>query len=142
MGNGVIPYGSDEQELFTDSNPAAMKMGSGETVGLTEKTIWTAMGTVSTTGGVVVKAAPGSGSRLVITRLKLQNESETETLVEVKTSTVDIERLLLEASKTMGESIVYPVDARPKGADNEAISLHLGGANQVGYTIHGYTEDV
>jgi hypothetical protein len=104
--------------------------------------IFTEIGTVSTTGGEAMRAAPGAGKRIVITRFKLQNESDVETLAEIKAGSTGIERLLLEGSKGMGESETYQPDARPRGGENEAIELHLDGANQVGYTLHGFEEDV
>jgi hypothetical protein len=107
-----------------------------------EKSVDYACGTVSSTGGVTVVNSPASGKRIVITRLKVQNESATETLAQVKAASTVLERLLLDATKGTGETLIYPIDARPKGGDAEAISIDLDGANQVGYTIHYYEEDV
>ena len=110
------------------------------TVGITEKTLSQATGTVSSSGDNEVIAAPGASTRIVVVKALIQNESETKTLVLVKSGSTTKRRLLLKGEYGFGALLEFDPGREWGLGANEALKLNLDGANQVGYTIDYYTE--
>lgn len=120
---------------------AALPAGSNTigTVGLAEKTIVFVTGTCSTSGDNTAIAAQGSGVKVVITGLWVQNESTSSTTIILKNGATAIARFL---AVNRGDALVLPVPtAREwKMTANTAFVINLSAANSCGYTIAYYTE--
>ena len=93
-------------------------------------------GTFNTSGDNTILAANAS-HYFVITHVTLQNESSTATTMQLKIGSTVWERVLGQ-NQGDGLEVTYDPEARPTGANNQAIILNLSGANSCGYTVHYY----
>lgn len=108
-------------------------------VGIAEKTIVLVTGTASTSGDNTLIAAQGSGVKIVVTAIMLQNESTSSTTYILKDGSTAKMRFLAN-NKGDGVAMALPLGREWKMTANTALVLNLSAANSTGYTIAYYTE--
>ena len=110
------------------------------TIGITEKTLSFATGTISTSGDNTVISAPGVGVKIVITALWVQNESTSSTTIIVKNGATAIARFF---AANRGDALIglVPTGREWKLSTNTALVVNLSAANSCGYTVVYYTEE-
>jgi hypothetical protein len=97
--------------------------------------------TISSSGDNEIQAAPGSGKRLRLAYLIVQNKSTTAVTIKVKFGSTQIAEVLAQ-NQGDGLTIEPERDVRPPGGDNEALIVNLSAAENVTVTAHTYEEDV
>lgn len=98
-------------------------------------------GTKSTSGDSELVAAPGSGVRVVVTGFVIQNESASATTMILKDGNSEHFRLLGQ-DQGDGLSREFSPGREWRLSDNQALNLNLSGANQCGYSVSYFTEEV
>lgn len=101
-------------------------------------------GTVASSGDNTVMdisalAGYSSGDRIVITAIRIQNESSTSTTVVIKNGATSIARVLCE-TKGSGVDRQYPVGRELRLSANADLVLNLSGANSIGHSIEYFLE--
>lgn len=96
--------------------------------------------TIASSGDNSVIAAPGSGQRLVIADLILQNESTVTTTSLVKAGAATHWRN--RAAENGGLALSFGMDEEWRLGDNEALVINLSGANSHGVSVRYYSEAV
>lgn len=94
--------------------------------------------TEADSGDNTVIAAPGTGLRLVIVDLVIQNESATATTVLVKSGSTTKWRSLLDQYRAFSLSAQQPYEFRL--GTNEALVVNLSGANSHGVSVRYFVE--
>lgn len=98
-------------------------------------------GTESTSGDTELVAAPGSGFRIVVTAFTMQNESGTATTMKMKDGNTDRFRIL---GQNQGDGIdrQFNLEQEWRLTENSALNFNLSGANQCGYNVSYFLENV
>jgi hypothetical protein len=104
------------------------------------KGISTVSGTKSSSGDNTLISAPGSGKRIVITFLMVQNKSSNAVTLKLKWSGGDQIREMLAQNQGDGFTNEPAPDARLRKT-NEDLVLNLSAAETVTYSVDYYTED-
>jgi hypothetical protein len=91
-------------------------------------------GTKSAAGNNTLLPAPGAGKRLVVHTIWVQNESSTDTTIQLIDQVARFRMLL-----TQHQFCVHD-DWRLN--ENTALTMNLSGANQIGYSIQYSIENV
>jgi len=110
-------------------------------VEIAEKTITTQATTEADSGDNTLVAGPGSGQRIVVSSIVVQNESATATTILLKSGANTKRRALLQ-NQGDGVAWSFPPGREWKLGDNEALIVNLSGANSHGVTVDYYTEAV
>jgi hypothetical protein len=97
-------------------------------------------GTKASSGANELVAAPGTGTRIVVKEIVVQNESSTETTAILKSATTAYWRGKLAANAAL--SIAFADGDEARLGTNEALNLVLDGANSHGYSVRYFTEAV
>ena len=97
--------------------------------------------TTSSAGDNVIIAAPGTGQRICIMSFSIQNESATPTTMILKDGSTDRFRFL---GQNQGDSMTWGwgLEQEWRLAENSALNLNLSGANQCGYNVAYFIENV
>lgn len=101
-----------------------------------------AEGTAASNGDNTLIAAPGSGFRLVIKDLVVQNESSTDTTVILKDGSASCWRALLLAVTADALPLSFAPGEEWRLSEDAALVLNLSGANSHGYSVRYFTEHV
>jgi hypothetical protein len=96
---------------------------------------------ISTSGDNTVIAAPAAGTRLVISALRIQNESATATTVLIKAGAGTTLARLRTATDGSGVSEVYPFGTELRLAAATAFVINLSGANAHGVSVQHWVEN-
>lgn len=96
--------------------------------------------TFATSGDNTIIAAPGSGQRLVVSDLIVQNESAVTTVSLVKAGATTHWRN--RAAENGGLALSFGMDEEWRLGDNEALVINLSGANTHGVSVRYYSEAV
>lgn len=98
-----------------------------------------AVGTKSASGDNELIAAPGTGKRIVIGGLLVQNESATATTVVLTSGGNSLMRALLPAQ---GDGVVRDMERGWQLDENDPLTLNLSGANSHGYSVAYWVEEI
>jgi hypothetical protein len=100
-----------------------------------------AVGLHAVVAPLAIVAAPGAGSRIVVSSFTIQNESATATVMVLREGGVDVERVL---GQNQGDGLAraYPVGREWRLPENTALNYALDGANSCNYSIHYWVEGV
>ncbi|MFN8468596.1 MAG: hypothetical protein U0X20_23760 [Caldilineaceae bacterium] len=105
-----------------------------------QPTITFATGTAADSGDNTIVAAPGTGKRLALLVLQVQNETSTATTGIVKFGTT---AKLRSRNPSDGDGLLRDWSHRPVLlAENTALVLNLSGANSHGYSVEYATVPV
>ena len=118
---------------------AGIVASSVASVAIAEKTLTSVTGTISSSGDNTIIAAQGSGVRIKIVSLRIQNESSTASTAILKDGTTAIGRVLGQ-NQGDGISEVYPAGRPIVLSANTLFAINLSGANSHGYTVRYYAE--
>lgn len=96
-------------------------------------------GTKAASGDNTLIAAPGSGERICVDRIRIQNESATASTAIVKHGSTAVERFL---GQSQGDAIShhYGVEGAEALAENTALVLNLSDAVSWGYSVRYWVE--
>jgi len=108
-------------------------------VAISEKTLTTVTGTISTSGDNTIIAAQGAGVKIKIVSLRIQNESSTASTAIYKDGTTAIGRVLGQ-NQGDGFSEVYPAGRPIVLSANTLFAINLSGANSHGYSVRYFAE--
>lgn len=97
--------------------------------------------TVAAAGDTTLIAAPGTGLRVVVSEVSLQNEGAADVTVLVKNGATTIRRFLLKVGATP-TIIVLCADKEWRLSANLAFVLNLSAAVAVGYNVAYNTEAI
>lgn len=134
----VILYNSGEVEMGVNANPISV---TGD-VSITDKVCTNLWGVVAISGDNTIVPAPGTENRIVVPSFMFQNESATPTLMILHSGTTTNGWRWLGQAQGDGVSKDLPDEAPWKLNENEGLTFTLLGANQCGYSIEYYTEEV
>jgi hypothetical protein len=98
-------------------------------------------GTESTSGDNELVAAPGSGFRIVVTALTMQNESAVATTMKMKDGSTDKFRIL---GQNQGDGLgrEFNLEQEWRLSENSALNFNLSGNNSCGYNVSYFLENV
>lgn len=98
-------------------------------------------GTASSAGDNAIIAAPAAGTRIVITKYVIQNESATATTMLLKDGATAFRRIL---AQNQGDGLAekFSSDEYKRLAAATALNFNLSGANSCGYSVDYFIEAV
>ncbi|MHC4621040.1 MAG: hypothetical protein ACYTEQ_25110 [Planctomycetota bacterium] len=100
-----------------------------------------AVGLHAVVAPLTIVAAPGVGSRIVVSSFTIQNESATATVMILREGGTDIERVD-GPNEGDGLARAYPVGREWRLPEDTALNYVLDGANSCNYSIHYWIEGV
>lgn len=132
INKAPISFNGINNTSFQVSNTPSVILNS-----VVVKTQTRIQGTINTSGDNTIIAAPGTGLRIYITKLKVQLESSTTTTVILKSGATSFDRVrcVNDGDGLFDPSI--PGFEIPLGV-NEAFIINLSGANIIGYHVTYY----
>ena len=98
--------------------------------------------TVAASGDNEVVATPLTGQRIVVTSFVIQNESQTATTMILRAGTSSNGWRYLAAAQGSYLSMVFAYGHEWRLPANTPLNLNLSGANQCGYSVSWYLENV
>ena len=101
----------------------------------------TISGTVAVTGPTQLVAAPGAGSRVVVSSFVLQNESATATTIILQAGTTNRWRILGQ-NQGDGLAMAFSTGREWRLPANTALQIALSGNNSCGYSIAYFVERI
>jgi hypothetical protein len=144
MPNPVIKVFSADgtvQTLDADNPLAVQTVTPGGGADIDDADLLYITGTTAAVGLTTLIAAPGAGTRIVVSSFMVQNESAVATTVQVGQGGAARFRALLQ---TQGAALSgsFLVGREWKLAANTALTVTLSAANSHGYSVVYYTEAV
>jgi len=115
-------------------NGAPGDPGAGTPIGAIPATATGTSGTKSAAGNNTLLPSPGAGKRLVVHTIWVQNESSTDTTIQLIDVVARFRMLLTQYQ--------FCVHDDWRLNENTALTLNLSGANSVGYSIQYSIENV
>lgn len=129
-------------QTLDSSNPLAVQIVSGAGgVDIDDADLLHLTGTTAAAGTTTLVAAPGAGTRIVVSVFMVQNESAVATTVQVGAGGAQAFRALLQ---TQGAALsgAFLVGREWKLPANTALTVTLSAANSHGYSVVYYTQAV
>lgn len=98
-----------------------------------------ASATISTSGDNTIISAPGTTSRIVYSKIRIQNKSGSATNIIIKNGSTQIDEIVTSATGD-GIAEVYSPGFQPALDLNAALVFNLSAANSTSYTVWYYLE--